>query len=142
MLCFFRFPFLKESIIFSSDADIADETRFYKRESIENRLEIIPANYKLVSKKDKYCLSDKTAEIMYLCHHNPLLKPPNLSQIQTDNFRPKMEEFAHFMPHIISFGSNLPKNIPNHYPELYSHKRIFSGYCLAFGSLFRRLEPI
>ena len=51
MLCFFRFPFLKESIIFSSDADIADETRFYERESIENRLEIIPVNYKSVSKK-------------------------------------------------------------------------------------------
>ena len=51
MLCFFRLPFLKESITFSSDADIADETRFYERESIENRLEIIPVNYKSVSKK-------------------------------------------------------------------------------------------
>ena len=49
MLCFFRLPFLKESITFSSDADIADETRFYEREIIENtRLEIIPVNYKLL----------------------------------------------------------------------------------------------
>ena len=51
MLCFFRFPFLKESIIFSSDADIANETRFYEIEFTKNRLEIIPANCKSVSKK-------------------------------------------------------------------------------------------
>ena len=61
MLCFFRLPFLKESITFSSDADIADETRFYEREIIENtRLEIIPVNYKLVSNKKKYLLHTGT----------------------------------------------------------------------------------